>query len=433
MRYKMNETLESEFCMKEFKPAIAGLAILIVIVLAWTVWHANRRQVANMNLSLAAAAVPPMPVAIPINVKDKMVHAYWGNCNKCHVTIDAGKPISKVMAAAPIAVKNKMLHKYWGNCLLCHKVTDGFQPKMAATPANAVALDRLTTASLGLKGQSVTGAMMREFGLSSEDGVLVLSVDPGSIAEKAGIRAGDEILRVGRARVDSTQVLEAAINRIQPGSRMKFNISRGKRDRNLMVKIPEAFSGNLNPAATIGGPIRGPLNVRARGLVPLHTPGALQPLHRQVQGGLGPNLNYGKVAIAASGPGLGYTVSHAFGASAYFIIYDPRLNRYRVLANPNANDATGRGIQTSQYLVDLGVCSVIAGSYDPDAIHALQTLRVNIFSGANGSADGALSDYLSQRAAGRINARPNRWAQQRQVLATPPLVGNSPAVVQMIY
>ncbi|MEE8399103.1 MAG: NifB/NifX family molybdenum-iron cluster-binding protein [Desulfobacterales bacterium] len=431
----MNETLESEFCMKEFKPAIAGLTILIIVVLGWTVWHANQRQAANMDLSLAAAAVSPMPVAIPINVKDKMVHAYWGNCNKCHVTIDAGKPISKVMAAAPVSVKDKMLHKYWGNCLLCHKVTDGFQPKNAAAATRKVALNQLTTASLGVKGQSVTGAMMQKFGLSSEDGVLILSVDPGSIAEKAGLRAGDEILRVDRARVDSTQVLEAAINRIQPGSRMKFNISRGKRGRNLMVKIPDAFSGNLNPAATMGGLIQTLPGRQTRRLVPLHT---TQPLYPRARGAAGPNLNYGKVAIATSGPGLGYSVSNGFGSSAYFIIYDPKANQYRVLANPNANDATGRGIQTSQYLVDLGVCNVIAGSYDPDAIHSLRTLRVNVFSGANGSADGALSDYLASQAVGGFNARPNQRVQQRQALSPPrqairPLAGNNPAAVQMIY
>jgi hypothetical protein len=169
------KNVEYTFCMSQFKPAIAALAVLIVVVIGWTGWHCSRERTMRGNLSLAAVTQPTAP---PIAVKDKMLHPYWGNCNKCHVTTGAGKPISKVMAAAPISIKNKMTHQYWGNCLLCHKVVDGFQPGRTHRRAMAAAANMLNARSIGLKVKAVTGAVMRKFGLSNEDGLLILEVAP---------------------------------------------------------------------------------------------------------------------------------------------------------------------------------------------------------------------------------------------------------------
>ena len=394
------QEIEYRFCMKQFKPAIVVLSGLVIIVLAWSGWNASQRRVRALHLSLAAASVPAAafapaafaptttkPPAKKINVKDKMLHPYWGNCNKCHITVDAGKPVSNVMASVPISVKDKMVHKFWGNCLLCHKVVDGFQPDLKPLTAKAAALTRLSALSVGLKIQSVTGATMRKLGLVSEDGALVLEVAPGSIAASAGIQKGDEIIRVGNARIDSVNTFEAALNGFKPGNNVKLNIYHGKKSRNIFLRIPDNFSGDINPAAAA---------------VPLPQ-SRVQPLAGQfgvpnrrqytVQGRVGVNLNYGKVAVAAEGPGLGYGISRLFGVSPYFIIYDPAQNTYKVAANPNANDATGRGIQTGQYVVDLGVNNVIAGNFGPRALQTLRTLRINVFPGATGTVRDVLSSY----------------------------------------
>ncbi|MEE9555889.1 MAG: hypothetical protein V3V76_01410, partial [Candidatus Adiutricales bacterium] len=171
--------VERDFCMKQFKPAIAVLAFLVIIVLAWTVFHmaGRHKSQARVNFTLAAAAAP---AASPIKVKDKMLHAYWGNCNKCHVTTNAGKPVSRVMTGPPISINQKTTHKYWGNCLLCHQVTDGLKQQKNAV--KTAAFNRLTTHSLGLEVQSVSGVMMRQMGLSNEDGALILNVAHSSPA-----------------------------------------------------------------------------------------------------------------------------------------------------------------------------------------------------------------------------------------------------------
>ncbi len=392
--------VEFAFCMKQFKPAIIALATLVAVVIGWTGWHCIHEKGRNIDFALAAATAPaktsPALFAKKINVKDKMAHPYWGNCNKCHITVDAGKPVSKVMAGAPISVKDKMPHKYWGNCLLCHKVIGGLHPKKKTARARAAAANRLTTRSLGLKTRTVTGAMMREFGLITEDGVFVLEVAPNSIAAIAGIQKGDEIIRAGKTRVETTNSFEAVLNQAKPGSNLKINIYRGKKKKNLFVKIPKNLSGDLIPAAVTGPMTQNRVETLAEQLgVPKTQQDVTRALNRQKQTQAAANLNFGKVAVAASGPGLDYQVSHQFGASPYLIIFDPSQNSYRVVANPNANDATGRGIQTGQYVVDQGASSAVAGTFSLDALHTLNDLRVNAYSGVVGPVRDVLSIYMA--------------------------------------
>ena len=424
--------MEHTFCMTQFKPAIAGLAILVIVVLGWTGWHCTQERARATHLSLAAAAGPTAP---PIRVNDKMRHPYWGNCNKCHVTTNAGKPVSKVMAGAPISINDKMPHKYWGNCLLCHQVIDGFQPKKKPVRAMAAAQTRFTSQSLGLKVKQVTKAMMQQFGLGSEDGVLVLDVTPNSIAAGAGLRKGDEIIRVGKIRVETIPALDAAFNSQKPGSQVKVNIFRGKKSRNLRVMLPKQLWGDVvraaatapmtqnqietlaeqlgvpktqqdvtralqrqhqgQPAAATAPMTQNRIETLAEQLgVPKTQQDVTRALQQQKQGQAVAAVNTGQVAVGAAGPGIGYQVSSQFGASPYFVVLDPQLNQYKVVANPNANDAAGRGVQTGQYVVDLGVSNVIAGGFDPYALQTLHTLRVNAYSGVTGSVRDVLNTYL---------------------------------------
>ena len=388
----MSRSIEYDFCMSQFKPAIAVLALLLVIVLGWSGWHCLNRPHQMSHFRLAAAKTAP---AKTINVKDKMLHPYWGNCNQCHVTTGAGKPISQVMAAAPISIKQKMLHKYWGNCLLCHKVTDGFRtPARPGAKALAkAALNQMTARTLGLKLQSVTAAVMQKFGLANEDGVLVLEVAPNSIGYRAGLKPGDEILRAGNVRLDTVNDFERVINSYTSGSTVKMSLYRGTRTRNLYLRLSE----NPVQAAARTPMTQNQVETRAEQLGVPKTQQAVQQALQQQNQGRAAALNYGKVAVASTGPSLGYQVSRQFGTSPYFVVYNPAQNNYSVVANPNANDLGGHGIQTGQYMVDLGVSNVVAGSFEPDAVRTLHTLRVNAYAGVTGSVQSALNAFVDHQ------------------------------------
>jgi predicted Fe-Mo cluster-binding NifX family protein len=382
-----------EFCMANFKPAVGALAVLVVIIIGWTTWHCSTEAPARLGFVLSAAQKPP---AKDISVKDKMLHPYWGNCNKCHITVDAGQPVSKVMAAAPISIKQDMLHKYWGNCLLCHKVTDGFQPTKAQLQARAKTAGTvwLTGRSLGLTLVPVTGAMMAKLGLAREDAVLVTAVAPGSIGEQADFRKGDEIVRVGKAGTTNINEFENALNKTAvPGDTLKFTIYRGKNTRNLHARLPNVLD-NLSTAAARTPMTQNQIETRAEQLgVPKTQQSVTRALQAQRQAQAAGALYHGPVAVAVTGPHLTAQVASRFDSSPYFVVVDPARNAYKVVANPNANDAAGQGVQTGQLMVDLGVSNVIAGGYSTNALGTLHSLRINPFAGVAGPAQEAVNAY----------------------------------------
>ena len=407
----LNKT-ENEFCMSQFKPAIAVIAVLVVLILGWMIQDCVTRS-RPLNYSLVAATGPMGP---PIRVKDKMLHPYWGNCNKCHLTTDAGKPVSKVMTGPPISVNMKMTHEYWGNCLLCHKVTDGVQPNQ--TMAKAAAATRITAQSLGLKTQTVTAAMMKQFGLPNEDGVLVLEVTPLSIAGTAGLQKGDEIIRAGKVRTETVANLDSALADFKPGTNVQLNIYRGNKSRNIYVKLPDNL---VQAAATVPmtqdqiellaepdpqgrvvaatAPMtQNQVETLAEQLgVPKTQQAVTQALQQQKNQArpAAANVYYGKVAVASTGPGPGYMVAPLFGANRYFIVIDPAANTYSVVNNPAASGMANSDILAGQSMVDLGVSQVVAGSFTPSAQQTLRNLRITVYPGVAGSVQDVIGAYMA--------------------------------------
>ncbi|MBF0202816.1 MAG: PDZ domain-containing protein [Desulfamplus sp.] len=378
------------------------------------------------DFRMAAAAQPMGP---QIKVNDKMLHPYWGNCNKCHITVDGGKPVSQVMSGPPISINDKMLHDYWGNCVLCHKVTDGFQPPAAnggntANPAQAAAFNQFSPKSLGLTLQPVTAAIMTNLGLANEDGLLITEVTPNSVADVAGLKKGDEIIRINKVRQETLNDFDRALSAVKPGTEIKMTIYTGKKQRNIFLKLPAASVNGAMAAAATAPMTQNQIETLAEQLgVPKTQQAVQQALQaqqtqqngQQMQGGqqmqqqgqatnqmqqggqaqVVANLNFGKVAVASTGPGVVYQISAQFEKSPYFVVFDPAQNSYSVSTNPNVNDLFGQGVETAQYMVDLHVSNVIAGSFSQDALNAFHVLMVNVYPGLTGSVRDVLNSYTS--------------------------------------
>ncbi len=398
-----------EFCMTQFKPAVATVVALVVLVIGWAMWNCKVERFKHrrdIGIALAAVTKPP---AKAISVKDKMLHPYWGNCNQCHITVDPPtKPISKVFAGAPILIKAPMPHEYWGNCNLCHKVIDGFHPPQkalakgkdtgAGNNAKAAAFQQITSKTMGLKLQTVTAAMMRKFGLANEDGVLVLEVTPGSIAETSGLIVGDEIVRVGNARLDTVADFDFAVGLAEPGSILKLNLYRGKKGRNLFVKIPTVAEAAVSPVAVTAPMTQNRIETLAEQFnVPKMPQAVQQAINQQGHTRTAAAAPFGKVAVASLGATGNSQIASQFSASPYFIIFDPLNNNWKNVVNPNYNDTTGRGVQTGQYMVDLGVKNVIAGNFSVDSYRTLKSLHLNVYSGLTGSVNDVLSMFRNGR------------------------------------
>ncbi len=80
---------------------------------------------------------------------------------------------------------------------------------------------------VGLHGRTV--ASREEEGRAK--GFRIKSVDPGSPAERAGIRPGDQIVAVDSTPIDSQESFETALSTRGPGRPMKITLKSGARER----------------------------------------------------------------------------------------------------------------------------------------------------------------------------------------------------------
>jgi hypothetical protein len=90
----------------------------------------------------------------------------------------------------------------------------------------------------GLMVENLTPQLGDFFGAKNGNGVLVRSVEKGSRAEKAGLRAGDVITRVGDQPVHDTSDFTHALHTHSAGS-VRVGVLRDKKEQTLTLTLPE--------------------------------------------------------------------------------------------------------------------------------------------------------------------------------------------------
>ncbi len=113
---------------------------------------------------------------------------------------------------------------------------------------------RVTRGWLGVSIQPVTPELAKSFSLTETKGVLVASVADGSPAEKAGLKAGDVIVRYDGKGVDGPRVLPALVANTEIGKTVELSVVRDGSLRPLKVTV-----GNLadsRQASATGEPVK---------------------------------------------------------------------------------------------------------------------------------------------------------------------------------
>jgi serine protease Do len=82
-----------------------------------------------------------------------------------------------------------------------------------------------------------------------KDGVLVRSVNSGSAAEKAGIKAGDVILKVDETKVTNPREISGAIREAKKKT-VSVALMRERKETTLTVTLPEEPEGRSVPRST---------------------------------------------------------------------------------------------------------------------------------------------------------------------------------------
>lgn len=114
-------------------------------------------------------------------------------------------------------------------------------PSHLAKPvvAQLIADGRVERGWLGVELQQLTDALANGLELSATRGALVASVLPEGPAARAGLEAGDVILKLGDAEVDDSRALGLAVAGVKPGTRAPVTVWRGGKERTLKVQIGE--------------------------------------------------------------------------------------------------------------------------------------------------------------------------------------------------
>ncbi|MEW6689624.1 MAG: DegQ family serine endoprotease [Pseudomonadota bacterium] len=125
--------------------------------------------------------------------------------------------------------------------------TGGYMGLSFAIPID-VALDvqsqlqtkgRVSRGKIGVVIQEVNRDLATSFGLDRPRGALVVSVEKGSPAEKAGVEPSDIITRFGGKTVESQGDLPRIVAGMRPGTRTDFEVWRKGTSRTLSITVGE--------------------------------------------------------------------------------------------------------------------------------------------------------------------------------------------------
>jgi serine protease Do len=86
---------------------------------------------------------------------------------------------------------------------------------------------KVTRGRLGVRIQPLTKELAQSFRLEEPEGALIASVDPGSPADKAGLRPGDVVLAFNGQPIDDPNKLPRLVAATKPGATATLRIWRG--------------------------------------------------------------------------------------------------------------------------------------------------------------------------------------------------------------
>ncbi|WP_459615392.1 DegQ family serine endoprotease [Bordetella sp. 2513F-2] len=124
-------------------------------------------------------------------------------------------------------------------------------------------------ARLGVAAQEVNQALADSFRLDTPTGALVASVEPGSAAEKAGLKPGDVIRGIDGRDIVSSGDLSAVISLASPGQRVTLDVWRDGKPRQLTATLGSRDADRTASADDGAGQAsRGRLGLALRPLTP---------------------------------------------------------------------------------------------------------------------------------------------------------------------
>jgi serine protease Do len=106
------------------------------------------------------------------------------------------------------------------------------------------------SSALGVQTENLTRQLGEFFGVKNGEGILVRSVEKGGTGEKAGLKAGDVIIRANNEKLTDRIDLSHILRSHRKGGKMSLVVIRDKHEQTITVTLPERGardSSMLNP------------------------------------------------------------------------------------------------------------------------------------------------------------------------------------------
>lgn len=141
-------------------------------------------------------------------------------------SVDNPTTLRNIVAATPVGKKVKMVVVRDGKKKTLY-IKTGEQPKnLASAGTDDDTEEKGKTGLAGFKVERVTPEIARELGLKGAAGVVVTAVEPGSMAQQAGLRRGDVIVGVNKQAVNSIADFRAITKKISKKDSILLRIKR---------------------------------------------------------------------------------------------------------------------------------------------------------------------------------------------------------------
>nr|WP_227590050.1 DegQ family serine endoprotease [Chromobacterium violaceum] len=111
---------------------------------------------------------------------------------------------------------------------------------------------KVSRGQLGVNIQEVTQELAQSFGLQRPSGALVVRVDPKGPAARAGLQAGDIILKLNNQSIDSSKDLPMLVGSLGPGTKIKLVVWRKGFEKTMeatLVEQAQEPGSNTKPAS----------------------------------------------------------------------------------------------------------------------------------------------------------------------------------------
>jgi serine protease Do len=108
---------------------------------------------------------------------------------------------------------------------------------------------KVTRGRLGIGIQPVTKELAQSFKLDSANGVVVVQVEPGSPAQKAGLQVGDVILSYNGKTIEEGNMLPRLVGSTKPGQQAKLEVWRKGERQTLTATVGEMQAPSEKTAA----------------------------------------------------------------------------------------------------------------------------------------------------------------------------------------